>query len=74
MAVSEAQKRATTKFENKAYDKILLRIRKDNKLTRDDIQHAADQAHKSLNAFILEAIEEKIKKQTINNIDWEESE
>lgn len=54
--VSEAQKKATTKFEGKTYDKILLRIRKDGELTRDRIQSAADAEGKSLNAFITDAI------------------
>lgn len=57
-----AQVRAQTKWEAKAYDKILLRIRKDGELTRDEIQKAADVSGKSLNSFILDAVQEKIKK------------
>jgi uncharacterized protein (DUF1778 family) len=64
--VSAAQKRATTKYENKVYDKILLRIRKDRPdpsgLSRDSIQAAADAEGKSINAYILEAVAEKMKK------------
>lgn len=58
--VSEAHKRATQKFETNNYDKILLRIRKDSSQNRQKIQEAADKTQKSLNAFILEAIAEKI--------------
>lgn len=64
--VSAAQKRATTKYENKVYDKILLRIRKDRPdpsgLSRDSIQAAADAEGKSINAYILEAVKEKMNK------------
>lgn len=64
--VSAAQKRATTKYENKVYDKILLRIRKDRPdpsgLSRDSIQAAADAEGKSINAYILEAVNEKMNK------------
>lgn len=56
-----AQVRAQTKWEAKAYDKILLRIRKDGELTRDEIQKAADDSGKSLNSFILDAVQEKIQ-------------
>ena len=60
--VSEAHKRATQKFETNNYDKILLRIRKDSSQNREAIQAAAEKAGKSLNAFILEAISEKISR------------
>ena len=56
-----AQVRAQTKWEAKAYDKILLRIRKDGELTREKIQKAADDSGKSLNSFILDAVQEKIQ-------------
>lgn len=58
--VSEAQKRATTKFESKAYDKILLRLRKDGFTNKELIQLAADIKAKSVNSYIIEAIEEKL--------------
>ena len=66
MAVSKAQIRATGRFETKVYDKILLRIRKDRPdqsgLSREIIQAAADAEGLSLNAFILQAVYEKIHK------------
>lgn len=58
---SESQKKATQNFERRAYDKVLLRIRKDGDLTRENIAQAAEACGMSLNAFILEAVREKIQ-------------
>lgn len=60
--VSEAQKKATTKYEAANYDKICLRLKRSGEVTREAIQKAADQAGMSLNSYILEAIKEKISK------------
>lgn len=60
MPVSQAQKNATTRFENKTYDKVLLRMRKDGDITRDDIQNAADAAGESLNAYVLNAVKARM--------------
>ena len=57
---SEAKRRADQKWDAKAYDKVLLRLRKDTEPTRDTITRAAEGAGMSLNAFIVEAIREKI--------------
>ncbi len=66
MAKSAAAIRANTKFESKAYDKITVRLRKDRPdpsgLSRDSIQAAADAEGKSINAYILEAVKEKMNK------------
>lgn len=62
MPVTKAHMKATQKFEAKTYDKVLLRIRRDGDTTREAIQAAADRAGLSLNAFILEAVKEKINK------------
>ncbi len=66
MPQSAAHIKATTRFESKAYDKITLRLRKDRPdpsgLSRDSIQAAADAAGLSLNAYILQAVSEKMKK------------
>lgn len=59
---SPAQVKAQSKWESKTYDKVLLRIKRDGELTRETIQKAAEKENLSLNAYILEAIEEKIKK------------
>ena len=66
MPQSAAHIRATTRFESKAYDKITVRLRKDRPdqsgLSREIIQAAADAEGLSLNAFILQAVYEKIHK------------
>lgn len=60
MSSTPAKVRAQTKWESKAYDKVLLRIRKDGELTREDIQQAAANAGESLNEFILESIRQRM--------------
>ena len=62
MGSTPAKVRAQTKWEAKAYDKVLLRIRKDGDLTREDIQQAAANAGESLNEFILESIRQRIQR------------
>ena len=57
---SEAQKRADVKYERKVYDKVLLRLRKDKEPTRDTIAQAAAASGTSLNAYIIEAIQQKL--------------
>lgn len=59
MTVSKAQQKATNKYITKRYDRINLILPKGKK---DEIQTAAQAAGKSVNAFISEAIEEKLKK------------
>ena len=54
--------KATGKYEKKTYDKVLLRIRKDTEPTRETITAAADAVGLSLNAYIMEAVKEKIRK------------
>lgn len=58
MAVSKAQQKATNKYITKNYDRINLTLPKGKKA---EIQTAAEAAGKSVNAFINEAIEEKLK-------------
>ena len=65
MPVSKAHIRATTKYESKSYDKILIRVRKEDDpsgLSREKIQQAAEKDGMSLNGYILQAIKEKIDK------------
>lgn len=63
--VSEAQKKATTKFEHSNYKKICLRLpaTEGQSALYDQIQIAADRAGKSLNGYILEAVQEKISRE-----------
>ena len=60
---SEAKKKADAKWEQKAYDKVLLRIRKDAEPTRDTITQAADAAGLSLNGYIMQAVKEKLERE-----------
>lgn len=62
--VSKAHIKATTKYESKAYDKVLLRIRKDGELTREDITAAATAAGESLNEYILNSVRERMNNTT----------
>jgi uncharacterized protein (DUF1778 family) len=63
MPVTKAQIKAQTKWEAKALDKICLRIRKDGDTTRDRIQDAATAAGESLNAYILEAVRQRMERE-----------
>lgn len=63
MAQTIAHKQATQRYESKAYDKILLRIRRDADLTRKDIQTAADAKNESLNQYILNSIKQRIQEE-----------
>ena len=58
MSVTDAQKRATAKFEHKRYDKILLRLEKGDK---EKIRAFAAERGESVNGFIRRAIEEAMK-------------
>lgn len=55
--VTEAQKRATTKYEHFNYDKITVRIPKGQ---RERYKTAAELAGKSLNQYIIDLIENDI--------------
>lgn len=59
MSVSKAQKEATKRFEDKRYDKILLRLTKGKK---EEIRAYAENKGYSLNSFINEAIDDKMQK------------
>ena len=60
--LSEARKRANTKYNKKAYETILYRTRRDGDITREAIQEAAAGAGLSVNEFITEAIREKMNR------------
>lgn len=55
---TEAKKRAVEKYNKKTYDKITIRVRKEETET---IKAAAAASGDSLNAFCLNAIREKIQ-------------
>lgn len=56
MPVSDAQARATRKYEDKAYDKTLIRMHKGS---LDLIRQAAERSGESLNSFIVSAAMDK---------------
>jgi len=55
---TEAKKRAVEKYNKKTYDKITIRVRKDETET---IKEAAAKSGESLNMFCLNAIRDKMK-------------
>ncbi len=59
MPISEARKRANTKYEAKAYDKTLIRLYAGE---LDTIRDHAQQRGESLNGFICRAIREQIQR------------
>lgn len=59
MPVSLAQKKATAKYEQQNYDKVLLRLEKGKK---DKIKLHAENRGESLNGFINKAIDEKMER------------
>lgn len=69
--VTKAQTKAKIKYETKAYDKVLLRIRKDGDLTREDITAAATAAGESLNEYILNSIRERMTRAAASGADRE---
>ena len=59
MKYSDAQKEATARYNKKAYDRIDLVVKKGERQVLKEI--AASQG-KSLNRFILDAVEKEIRK------------
>lgn len=63
--VTNAQKKATTKYEHNNYDKLLLRIRKDvdekKEPSKAMIVKAAKSQGMTINAYLLEAVGEKLR-------------
>ena len=57
MAVTKAQKEATARYEAKAYDKILLRLKQGKK---EEIEVQAKAAGESINGYISAAIEARL--------------
>ena len=61
--VSEAQKRATAKYEKENYDKVLVRFPKG---TKDKILQSGA---KSVNGFVIDAVKEKLERSIYNSSD-----
>lgn len=62
MSVSESQKKASAKYNLKAYDRIELKVKKGEK---DLIKVHAEKQGESLNAFINRAIAEAIARDNL---------
>ncbi|MFV0515792.1 MAG: DUF1778 domain-containing protein [Aminipila sp.] len=56
---SESRLAANRRYDDKAYDKIMIRVKAGQK---ERIQQAADNEDKSLNGYIVEAITEKMER------------
>ena len=59
MTVSKAQQRATANYVKKNYDRIEVKVPKDQKAV---IQHHAEERGESLNAFVNRAISETMER------------
>ena len=59
MPVSEAQKRATAKYEQQNYDKVLLRLEKGR---REIIKAHAEARGESIKGFVSRAIDQAISR------------
>lgn len=57
MPYTDAQKRATAKYNAKAYDRIEIKVKKGQK---EIIQKRAEQLNKSMNGYITDLIEEDL--------------
>lgn len=55
MAYSEANKRATIKYQKKAYDRLELKVKKGDK---EKITNRANELNKSVNTYIKDLINE----------------
>ena len=53
------------KYNKKAYDDIRLRVKKGKK---EEIQKKADELGKSLNSYVVDLIEEDLKKKDENDL------
>ena len=59
MAIAEAQKKAVRKYNEKAYDRIELKVPKGRKA---ELQAHAQGKSESLNGFVNRAIDETVKR------------
>lgn len=59
---SKAQVQAQQRWEQKTYDKVLLRLRKDTEPTRDTIAAAASACGESVNEYIINSISDRLAK------------
>lgn len=60
LRTSEAQRRASLQWERENNEKITVKLRIGSDPSKAQIKHAADQAGLSVNAWILDAIRDKL--------------
>ena len=56
-----ARTKANNKWNAKAYDRVDLVLKKETSPTKDEVQAAADVKGESLNAYIVEAIRQRLE-------------
>lgn len=56
--MSKPQTRASNKYNAKAYDRLAIQVKKGRKA---DIQAAAEKQGESLNAYVVKAVEQRMK-------------
>ena len=59
---TQAQNKATQRYNAKAYDTSTIRFRKDGDMTLEAVREAAERSGESLQGFILSAIREKMER------------
>lgn len=62
MGASEAQKRASLKWEHANNQKITIKLRVGQDPSKEAIQQAAEAAGQSVNGWIIDAIMDKLQK------------
>ena len=62
MPRSEAKAKADARWDKKAYDKVLLRIRKDAEMNGDFFREYAASRGESINGFFLRAAKEAVER------------
>lgn len=48
------------RYNAKAYDRVTIVLRKDGAITKDSVQAAAEQAGVSVNAYIVDAVKDRM--------------
>lgn len=66
MPMSEARKRANRKYNDKAYDRLEVKVPKGRKA---DLQTHAATHNESLNGFVNRAVDETIDRDNIRDLD-----
>lgn len=71
MAQTKAHIAATERYNKKAYDRILLKLRKDADINGDAIRAHAEAQGESLNGFLLRAVTEAMQRDNAKTADKE---